>query len=334
MKNVTRATVAALLLTLAPGIRAATTTEPSADFYGGVSITNARWSDGLGFNDRLEYDFDTKVHTKVEGKLAHHKTGLSLGANVDVDANDIGKINKVLGYVGFRRLFLRAASSDMSGKVTWDNSAQLAGHKQPIEAKFDSKYSYVDMIYYFKKIPMFLGAGYTAYKLPTEIKAYSSPDGQKHYERVGVYDPDYSVKLYNGVFGFDTLASSVFLDSDMGMKPSDGLGFFMGMEDRFGLGNATIGKNTIQLLKDNNPGFSVKSDTSQYWLIEMDSNIGLKWTKTTKTGKRVCLGLGYEYAFIIGDAFSGISKNPAELELQPTHGLVRQGPIARLYFRW
>ena len=90
----------------------------------------------------------------------------------------------------------------------------------------------------------------------------------------------------------------------------------------------------MQVLRNNNPGFTPKSDTSAYWLIEMDSNLGLKWTKTTANGSRFSLGLGYEYAFIIGDAFSGVADKPTELELQPTHGLVRQGPIARFYCRW
>src|SRR5688572_11701185 len=49
--------------------------ERDASYDGGISLTHARWSDGLGFNERMGYDFDTKLHTKVEGKLADRKSG-------------------------------------------------------------------------------------------------------------------------------------------------------------------------------------------------------------------------------------------------------------------
>ena len=92
----------------------------------------------------------------------------------------------------------------------------------------------------------------------------------------------------------------------------------------------------MQNLKSNNPGFPTVDATNSYWLIENDTNMGFKWTFNRPSGARYALGLGYEFAFIIGNSFSAMFRSPGinELVVQPNHLLIRQGPMARFYCRW
>jgi len=311
----------------------------------GMSLALTQWNQAFGFNQQLSYHFASDAYTRLEGNLALSDLGISMGASAEVDNNAIGAANKYMGYIGLKQFYLRAGGGQLRGTTTWSG---VKDSRLPVSSSFNTRYSNVDLLIWFKHflgvpgLPAFVGVGYTSFNLPVEIKAWESPDkGHTWRQLTSVYDPDYKVHLYNVLFGFDTFTSSMlYPDTDMmaANNPSkEGWGMFFATEDRFGIGPATISPNAFQaaqaLNKNLNPLYSATSDSSNYWLIQNDTSLGVKWTKNLGSA-RLALGLGYGVSLLIGEAFQGVPSSPTQVTLQPEECFLNHGPIARMYMRW
>ncbi|HAM35425.1 MAG TPA: hypothetical protein DEB40_05235 [Elusimicrobia bacterium] len=314
----------------------------AVDIMGGASLALIKWNSAFGFNEKLKYNFNTTAYTRLEGALSFSRLGLSVGANVEVDNNKVGKANKYMGYIGLKRFYLRAGGGQLRGSTTWNGST--ANGRLPVHSDFSTRYSNVDLLIWFrnflgaKGLPGFIGAGYTSFALPVEVKAWASPDNGDSWRKLNsVYDPNYKIRLYNFLFGFDSFTSDMLYPDTDWMSPGrpgkEGFSMFFATEDRFGIGRATLGANAYQAAKDLNPLYTATSDSSSYWLIENDTSIGMKWTKNL-TRSRLALGVGYGVSLVIGEAFQGVPKKATDMSLQPEQCFLNHGPLARVYMKF
>ncbi|MDD4003647.1 MAG: hypothetical protein PHW69_00400, partial [Elusimicrobiaceae bacterium] len=184
---------------------------PSVETLAGFSIVpNNQWKTGqfVSYEDYLSVDFDATALTTYEGSIWHNKTGLKLGISADVENNVIGKLNRFMGFLGYKRFILRVQNGRLRGTAYWTGPA-VAG--QPGSTKFDNKYTNIDLLYWMKggSNGMYWGLGYNEYALPVQVNAelYSASRGEIVYGNA-VYQDNMEYKTYTAMFGFDTMTGA------------------------------------------------------------------------------------------------------------------------------
>ncbi len=338
----TKYIIAALLLqfTQLPGLHAAEETAakpPVATFLGGAGVAVANWSSTVfGVNELLEYDLDTNLFTQLEGSLCFNRLGLAVGANINVDNNAIADTHKYMGYLGFKRLMLRSQSGTLSGTARWDG--QL-GTGQLANTEFKSKLTNIDLLWWFPRfvgqnMPWFIGAGYTKFEIPTELKGFIY-QGENHYHAgVSVFDPGFKMKMYDIIFGFDTFTGALMFPGQKdAMSINKGWGILFSTEDRFGFGKNDMSPEALAAAAELNPGLDPVGDDKSYFLVQNDTVIGAKWTGDVGRAT-LSLGFGYAISFLYGNGFDKGGNTSSEVILMPENSLFRQGPILRMSARW
>ncbi|ULQ59550.1 hypothetical protein K7I13_13950 [Brucepastera parasyntrophica] len=94
-------------------------------FRGLVGITlmpAAFWGSGqfvrpTGYSGGLNFDLDPNAFTTYEGGF-WHKSGFQLGVSADVDNNIVGKLDKLIGFLGFKNFMLRVSGGKITGTAT------------------------------------------------------------------------------------------------------------------------------------------------------------------------------------------------------------------------
>lgn len=310
---------------------------------GGVSKTfNARWTESLfSMNEYLSYNMDSTEFTMIEGKICNTKTGLALGANMNLDNNAVGKANSIAGYIGFDRLYARFHGGNFNGIAQWDGKL---GPGQTRLTKFEGSVTHIDLVYWRKKFPMYFGIGYTSYAVPMEIMTtYTNTDKVDQRKAVYFYDPDYKATYYSFVFGIDTFTSSLLYydskDMSEGQKLMAGAdknpwGFFVVAQDRFGFGSDQISAKAMTAARTLNPGLKPVASSLFSTYIENTSSMGLRWRGVTPYG-RIAVGIGYELAFnFVIDPVGGAAEKKGDLGIFVNSTLARYGPIARVYVQF
>jgi hypothetical protein len=306
------------------------------EIAGGYSQVSAKWADDpMNFNDNLSMDFDNTAFTRVEGTLCEKKFGLSAGVNVDLDNNEIGEVNRITGYLGIKKLYLRMQTGRLRGKATWEGENPAW---QEDTVAFDNTFNHVDLIYWLqpKKMatPLYFGIGYTSLEMPVEMRTMTTPGGKEN-QVLGkpVFDPDYSGKFYDLLFGLDTFASSMLYEDSLEAKmKKKGFAIFFATEDRAGLGQAKVGEDALIAAEELNGLPPVDDKLLSAW-VEYNVSLGLSWTGRLGRAK-FSVGAGYEFMGAIAMAMDGGVSSPTELGLDPQAGLMRYGPIFRAYARW
>ncbi|MBL0059352.1 MAG: hypothetical protein IPP35_09635 [Elusimicrobia bacterium] len=304
---------------------------------GGYSQVAAKWGDNLmGFNEHLSLDFDNTAFTRVEGTLCEKKLGLSAGVNVDLDNNEVGEVNRITGYLGLKKTYLRVQTGRLRGVASWDGAL---GTGQTDTVAFDNTFNHVDLLYWLQpkkmRTPLYFGLGYTSLKMPVEMQTMTTP-GKKENQVLGtpVFDPDFQGRFYDLLFGFDTFASSMLYEDSMEAKMKvKGFGIFFATEDRAGLGQIRVGKDALAAASQLNGNRQPVDDKLFSGWIEYNVSMGLSWTGRLGQG-RLSLGAGYEFMGATAVSFGGGASSPTEVGLDPRAELMRYGPVLRAYVRW
>jgi hypothetical protein len=295
---------------------------------------NARWNfDMDGTNDFLTYHNDPATFTKFSGSFCNQATGLALGANVDVntDNNAVARAKYVMGYLGYREIYLRYQRGALNGTYHWSGAVTPDMSR---DGQFEQNVTHVDLLFWKNKVlgaPGFIGFGYTSLGLPVEVQTLFTGSDKAH-QRNGtfVYDPDYKVNFYSFLFGFDTFGTPL-VSAKSGVSGRGGFGFFISGEDRIGFGTSEMGKEAVANAKALNPGLKPVTESFVAAIIENDTSLGIRWFSP---GGNVGIGLGYEISFISNFNFSGAAEKPGDLGFDIYASLLRYGPIARLLVQW
>jgi hypothetical protein len=298
-------------------------------FVGFSVVPKATWKSGqfVSQNDMLDLDMETTSLTTYEGGIWHRGTGIKLGVSADVDNNLIGKLNRLMGYIGYGKMILRMQSSKLRGTATWTGPA-VAG--QPAQTTFDNTYANIDLLYYAgNDMGMYFGLGYNTYQMPVQINGLvkSVRTGETVYGN-DVYQDNVDFKTYGFMFGFDTLNAAVMSGS------GDGLGFWATSQDKIGVGNMHINDEAQRRLETANGGRHMTTQNILAPVIDYDVTMGLMWMKKFK---RVHVGLGAGFNFagqVVFPMGSGQVSAYDEVAAWPFPYLLHYGPVFKIAVSW
>jgi len=310
-----------LLMSLASQVRA----EDTINTIAGISvIPSTNWKSGqfISREDYLNLDFDATQFTSYEGSI-WHKSGLSLGVQAEVDGNAVGRLQKILGYLGYKKFMLRMQSGDLRGKATWNGPA-TAG--QPSSVDFESKFSSVDLLMW-GKAEFFYGVGYASYEIPMQVNTeVLNSAGQIVYGRE-VYDDAVPVKSYAFLFGFDTMQSALRNDQE-------GFGFWAYTQDRVGVGTVELSNKAVTRAETANPGRKAMSTSLFSGMVDYDLTLGIYWIKKISKST-LSLGTGYSFSGETVLPFGGGQlTNSTQIRLAPIPYLLRHGLVLKASVKW
>ncbi|HOX23470.1 MAG TPA: hypothetical protein PLL10_08405 [Elusimicrobiales bacterium] len=291
----------------------------------GISvIPSTNWKSGqfVSREDYLNLDFDTTQFTSYEGAL-WHKSGISLGVQADVDGNAVGRVQKFLGYLGYKNFMLRMQTGDLRGTANWNGPATSG---QPSSVKFESKYSSVDILKWGKS-DFYYGFGYASYEIPMQVNTeVLNGSGEIVYGKE-VYDDAVPVKSYAFLFGFDTMQKAL-------MSENTGFGFWAYTQDRFGLGTMDLSDKAITRAETANPGRRAMSDNLFSGMVDYDLTLGVYWTGKAKSAK-LSFGTGYSFSGETVIPFGGGQlSNTSQIRLAPIPYIYRHGLVFKGSVRW
>lgn len=298
---------------------------------GGVDyMFGGKWKfDFIGFNDYLDTRNNNNSFGKLYGGFINEKLGLSLGFKVDSDDNVVGKVNRFMGYAGYKNMIMRYQYGKIKGNFHW--SGDLAPGMVR-DGDLRNLLRHIDLLWRRKTIlGDWLGFGYTSLDMPSELSVWYD----NNVKGRSVYDLNYKGNFYSFIFGFDSFSKSVenLEKGKSGMTIDDKSGFslYLTGEDRIGFGKAEISDEAIRYALFLNPAATgVKSKDFFAALIENDTGVGIRWI--SKNGS-FAAGLGYEVSFIMILPFS---PNPSagEIDLHGLPSTIRYGPVIRVYGRF
>ena len=311
----------ALLISVAANAAA----EDNINTIAGISvIPSTNWKSGqfISRKDYLNLDFDATQFTSYEGSI-WHKSGLSLGIQADVDGNAVGRIQKVLGYLGYKKFMLRMQSGDLRGKATWTGPA-TAG--QPSSVDFQSKFSSVDLLMWGKS-EFFYGFGYASYEIPMQVNTEVLNGAGNIVYGQEVYDDAVPVKSYAFLFGFDTMQSALRAEKT-------GFGFWAYTQDRFGFGTVELSNKAVTRAEAANPGRTAMSTSLFSGMVDYDLTLGMYWIKNLNRA-RISLGTGYSFSGETVLPFGGGQlTNSSQIRLAPIPYIFRHGLVLKAAVKW
>ena len=300
---------------------------PSFTFEGGAwYMPSTSWSgktsasrDGGG---NLHFKINDSPFTTYEGGLINTNTSLSLGVSIDVDNNLVGRVNRIMGYVGFHGFFLRVQNATLKGTARWEGSG-LTG--QPSSYSIDSPYQNVQLIRMFDTAKdMFWGFGYSTVTLPQQVSVWG--DKNNVYTNQDSVDPASKIMIYSLIFGADNLNWS-------SIQHDDGFGFWCFTQDMFGYGNQTVDPAVNQRVKAfyGGRGIPTSLETS---LIDYTLTLGAKWQRKFKSSG-VGVGLGYNvHGMYMMSGWNARGSEANDLNAYTTTFLAGHGPQLKVIGTW
>ncbi len=300
------------------------------------------WKSGqfVSYHDYLSLDFDQSSLSTYEGSLWHNKTGLKVGASADVDNNMVGKLNRFMGFIGYKKFVLRVQNSKLRGTATWTG---LRPGDMPATMKFDNKYTNIDLLYWSSpkkgvvgspENPIggfYYGLGYNSYSMPVQVNAeLYSPSRNDIVYGNAVYQDDAEYKIYTAMFGFDTLAAAA-------MSDAKGFGFWATSQDKIGAGALKISADAAHWLAENNPGTTISNRSLTAIAVDYDVTMGAMWSGDLKAAT-LSVGLGYNFGGQVDFSFGGGDilgkKDTAHVRADPFPYLMHYGPILKAMVKW
>ena len=299
--------------------------ENSVQTLVGYSIVpSAIYHSDKGFSDQdyLNLNIDNSAFTTFEGNIWHTKTGLKLGISADIDNNAVGKVNKVAGLLGYKKLMLRIQKSKLGGTAIWRGPV-VAG--QPSEIRFENVYNSVDLLYrepgrFFD----YLGVGYITMSLPLQFDTVYY-NGAKTTNGNPAYEDKMDFKIYAVMVGFDTM-------TDAATNRTPGPGLWLASQDRLGFGTTKISREAKRRLEAANPGRTLKNNSFTAVDIDIDMTLGLFWNFKIKQAF-LSFGAGYNVSgMLLGELPHGLKEN--NMYASPESMLYRTGTVFRALLYW
>jgi len=345
-----------LLLFLVPGFPlAAQDVEADENYYAASqkTYTAIKWQPlamwHFSSSGDLDYSIDPASFTTYHGSF-WHKSGIRLNVDLDVDDNFIGKLHRIVGWLGFKRFSVRASHGSLSGTAHW-NGEEIPGDTE--DQRFDSKLTTVELLYdfyfpadpstvvYSNGVPVYglgttgvgrgtyIGLMYTTVELPVLIGIKSK---DKNISTQDIYG---SAKFHNyGVtFGFDNMDGWFMYGIKTESKYTKGFSFWLSSYLSLWLGTVDIPSSSINKLHELNPEIKM-SDAAFFSLgIQFDALAGLcylAWIKKVQVG----IALAYEFSgrAIGGSNGSWENKNnttPVN-SVSTGYGYFRHGPVLKI----
>ncbi len=283
----------------------------------------------VGFDEKLDFNLDSNTFTTYEGSL-WHKSGLKLGVNLDVDNNIVGKLNKITGLLGFKKVSLRVSGGKITGTANWKGEP-VPG--QPETAEVDTKYISIDLLYSIWKShgSVYVGISYTSYDMPMEIEGLiRNSKNQVTIAPNSAYDDNVKIQTYGIVFGFDSLNDAI-------KSGKEGFTLWAFTQDSIFAGQLKISDEGMRRLAAANPSYDLVDKNKFFVLgVQYDLTLGLGWTK--KIGRSILgLGAGYNFSgrgFFSFTGYNDIADYPEREMVVDTypylirHGFVVKGAFA------
>jgi len=312
--NVTKALI--ILLLFCPAIFSLE--DDSVTIRAGISQQYAQWSysniiSGGGQKSFVDYDIEPALFTAVEGDLAVNSLGLKFGTDLEFDNNAVGRLSRISGLIGFKKLYFRAQSGDYAGTAFWKGQHPSGFSRK---ADFDYRFRQADAMYYTNK-SIYIGLRYTTFQSPVEV--------YKDFPRAGVsfFDPEYKFNYYSFTFGFDTF----FQESPFLNYSGEGFDLFIVTNDGFGIGKAklsNVGEEAGTLI------FGEPYSATEFIsaAIQYELALGLKYRKVFDSS-RLSIGAGYSF---FGMMITSYAKAGGKDILTPVvvPGFTRHGPFFRV----
>ena len=277
--------------------------------------------------NQLKVVMDQTASTTYEGGLFFKKLKLKVGLDVDVDKNFIGRLYRLMGYVGYDAFVLRVESSSLKGTAYWIGTPQGG---MPAQSAFDNPFISVDLLYY----PLggaidYFGLGYMSYHLPVQLDClmYDTKRASVWWAQVvSFYQPDMAFGIYSFLFGMDSLREGLVRKGVMGQV--QGFGPWLWTQDRAGAGISSIGAQAQGWIETAN-NLPLWSATQIPMLVDYNLTLGLQWVGGL--GRlRLGFGLGYNVG---GQILICITpKGPVEtgyVDASPSVYLVHYGPMLK-----
>ncbi len=289
----------------------------------------------IGQKQYLKYDFDANSMTTWEGSISGKRFPIKIGVNAQFEDNLVGKLYKLSGYLGFKRMFIRVQSGKLSGNARWTGGA-IPNYETPFS--FSYRYTNIDLLRSMGKNRMgagYIGLGYTSMKVPIQVNTLITNSDKAHQEYgTPVFDREFTIKAYSFLFGFDLMQSEAIAKKfDMARSKKSGFGFFVATYDKVGLGMSYLTDEAIAKAEEvNKDKKSVGGDLFSA-LVEYQLSMGPKWS-TNIGPARFIVGLGYEFSGAMVGNFSGAAKKTTDLGYDPSLFYYRHGVILRAFFSW
>ncbi|MDA8409568.1 MAG: hypothetical protein M0001_04150 [Treponema sp.] len=278
--------------------------------------------------NQLKVSMDQTASTAYEGGLFFKKLKLKVGLDVDVDKNFIGRLDRLMGYIGYDVFELRVETSSLKGQALWLGTPQGG---MPAQASFDNPFISVDLLYYLSASGGidYIGLGYMSYRLPVQLDCltYNASRGSVWWAPVvSFYQPDMAFGIYSFLFGLDTLHEAM---AHQGLFAQfQGFGPWIWTQDRAGAGISTIGDAAKAWIEAANQ-LPLWSATQIPLLVDYNLTLGLQWTGSI--GRlRLGFGLGYNVG---GQTLTCITPRgtvqAGYVDASPSVYLVHYGPMLK-----
>ena len=280
----------------------------------------AKWGYDTEGGGPLNVKLDSNSFITYEGEM-WFKSGFKFGVVADADKNIIGKVRRVLGFIGYENFSIRASGGNITGTAEWDGEG-VPG--QPKSTKINTKYRSTDLIWGPNFGPsygrvFYIAISYTEYTMPVLMEwDYSSP----RY----VYDDNAKFKGYGLTFGGDTMYYT--LNSRTAVRDSCcWLGFdpWVYYECPVLIGKMNISDEGVRRMREIVPDGEVVKDKQKYWFngLQIDAILGLM-RRIELGSTAIAIGVGYNFSFryVIPSRGDGVSI--------PAPTLFRSGYIFRV----
>ncbi|HUX40365.1 MAG TPA: hypothetical protein VMV83_04275 [Rectinemataceae bacterium] len=278
--------------------------------------------------NQLSVTMDRTASTTYEGGLFFKKLKLRVGLDVDVDSNFVGKLNRLMGYLGYDIFEVRVETSGLKGTATWLGSPQGG---MPAQSSFDNPFISVDLLYFLAGSGGidYLGLGYMSYRLPVQLDCLTYDTSRASVwwaPVVSFYQPDMAFGIYSVILGVDSLHSAIARRGVFGQM--QGFAPWLWTQDRAGAGISTIGADAQAWIENANH-LPLWSATQIPMLVDYNLTLGLQWVGGL--GRlRLGFGLGYN---IGGQTLTCITPkgtvDSSHVDASPSVYLVHYGPVLK-----
>lgn len=232
----------------------------------------------------------------------------------------IGRIEQVLGYLGYKGFILKITYGNLEGTAKWDGNVTY-GMPSTFDYKF--KFKHYDIIYYPEDMGYY-GLGHTAMTIPVRVKfldtalmSYGNP----------VYDKNYQLSLYSIIIGLDSLSSAIRGVDNALTKPYMGFTPWLSYIARFGIGKGTLSDEALQWGMSLNPGKKIIGQKSTVTYIGAELAMGMAYFFTDTAA----LALGYSGSTALLQKWGGEPSDDTELGYDTSFALFNHGPLFRFY---
>jgi hypothetical protein len=288
-------------------------------------------SEGDAYFDRLHYRMETTAFTSYSGSVYFPKAGVSFGVNLDVDANLIGKLDRIMGFFSVDGFTGRIQSSVLRGTATWVGNTLPVDH--PTSTTFDNRFLNVDLLRVIRggDAGISFGIGYTSFSLPVQLDLLTlDASGDVVSPKSWTYQENMDFHIYSILFGMnDPLDSAVMGREDANGRSELTQGFFIWLYDmdRFGVGVAHVSdyeKGVIETITNQ----TLAGQDSLAMVVDFDMTIGIRWLGKVNDA-RVGFGIGYRFGgdLVLSLPLTGSPGSTTEVTASPDFYLVRGGFI-------